>query len=187
MAPEGAVHEPDPYVLEAARRGDVDAFAELVRGYQPDVWRLVVHLVRDDDMANDITQDAFVRAYRFLKRYRGDSKFSTWLFAIARNCARDELRRRGRQRRVSERLLAQPTPTSSGDRTAGIEVREALATLPLDLREPVVMIDMFGASYKEVGRMLKLPVGTVKSRVHRARELLVAFLAEPEEETTGDS
>src|SRR5919106_4639265 len=108
MPSGGDVHEPDPYVLEAARRGDVDAFAQLVRAYQPDVWRLVVHLVHDHELANDITQDSFVRAYRFLKRYRGDSKFSTWLFAIARNCAHDELRRTVRRRRVSERLQAQP-------------------------------------------------------------------------------
>ena len=147
------MHEPEPHVIEAARRGDVDAF---------------------------------VRAYRFLKRYRGDSRFSTWLFAIARNCAHDELRRAGRRQRVSARLHAQP-PRASLDQTTGIEVREALGALPLELREPVVLIDMFGTSYREVSRMLKVPEGTIKSRVHRARELLAASLTPKPEETTGES
>lgn len=185
MPSGGDVHEPDPYVLEAARRGDVDAFAQLVRAYQPDVWRLVVHLVHDQELANDITQDSFVRAFRFLKRYRGDSKFSTWLFAIARNCAHDELRRLARRWRISARLQSQPSAPSP-DQTTGVEVREALATLPLELREPVVLIDMFGVSYKEVSRMLKKPEGTIKSRVHRARELLAAYLSK-QEENAGES
>src|ERR687891_1837108 len=97
MPPEGALDEPDPQVVEAARRGDLGAFERLVRRYQGDVWRLSFHLVRDETLADDITQNAFVRAFRFLRRYRGESKFSTWLFTITRNCAVDEMRRSDRQ------------------------------------------------------------------------------------------
>ncbi|MFN2390090.1 MAG: RNA polymerase sigma factor [Actinomycetota bacterium] len=176
MCPEAAVDEPDPQTVAAARGGDLRAFEALVRRYQPDVWRLCFHLVRDETAADDITQDAFVRAYRFLSRFRGDSKFSTWLLSIARNCALDELRRAGRRRRLSDRLDAQPA-AHAGDPTTGVEVREALAGLPLELRESVVLIDMFGVSYREAGRVLDLPEGTVKSRVHRAREQLVQALA----------
>ena len=181
MPTEGALDEPDPQVVEAARRGDLGAFERLVRRYQGDVWRLSFHLVHDETLADDVTQNAFVRAFRFLGRYRGESKFSTWLFTIARNCAVDELRRAYRQDRIARRADSEPERTPS-DHTARLEVREALAHLPATLREPVVLIDMFGMSYREVSGMLSVPEGTVKSRVHRARELLAAALRpEPEE------
>jgi RNA polymerase sigma-70 factor, ECF subfamily len=158
---EAEVHEPDPTVVAAARRGDAAAFEELVRGCQADVWRLCLHLLRDPGLADDATQDAFVRAFRFLPRFRGDARFSTWLLSIARNCAVDDGRR--------------------------LEVREALAALPLELREPVVLIDVLGLAYRDAARLLEVAEGTVKSRVHRAREALAAALAPdavPEEEVT---
>ncbi len=169
------MYEPDPQVVDAARRGDVDAFAVLVQRYQGDIWRLSFHMLHNEAAADDATQEAFVRAFRFLRRYRGDSKFSTWLFSVARNCALDELRRGARQKRLEQRLEHQP-PRVASDQTTGIEVREALAALSSDLREPVVLIDMFGASYSEVATILSVPEGTVKSRVHRARELLAKAL-----------
>ena len=177
--------EPDPQVVDAARRGDLGAFERLVRRYQGDVWRLSVHLVHDETLADDVTQNAFVRAFRFLPRYRGESKFSTWLFTIARNCAVDELRRTSRQDRIVRRADAQPD-RAPPDHTTRIEVREALGDLPPNLREPVVLIDMFGMSYQEVARVLGIPQGTVKSRVHRARELLAAALRPEPERGAGE-
>ena len=176
--------EPDPGVVGAARSGDIGAFENLVRLYQGHVWRLALHLLHDPDLAADATQEAFVRAYRFLPRYRGESKFSTWLFSIARNCALDEARRASRRKRIVDRAEAQPAP---GFRDAGVavEVREAVGALPLDLREPVVMIDMFGISYREVASILKVPEGTIKSRVHRAREILVESLSPRSGEDAG--
>lgn len=168
--------EPDPEVVESARRGDLGAFEQLVRRYQGDVWRLAFHLVHDDGMADDVTQDAFVRAFRFLRRYRAEAKFSTWLFTIARNCAMDELRRATRRRRTRHRAEVEADALAA-DQSISIEVKEAVAALPLDLREPVVLIDMLGLPYREVARMLSVPEGTVKSRVHRARELLVERLS----------
>jgi RNA polymerase sigma-70 factor, ECF subfamily len=114
---EGAVVEPDPQLVAAARAGDLDAFSQLVRRYQGHVWRLSFHLVRNDAVADDVTQDAFVRAYRFLSRYRGESRFSTWLFSITRNCAIDELRRAGRRKRLSDRL---ENPAAFTTRDAGL-------------------------------------------------------------------
>lgn len=176
------MQEPDPQLIRSAVHGDRNAFGALVRLYQGDVWRMSFHLVRDETLADDITQDAFVRAYRFLSRYRGDSKFSTWLFSIARNCALDELRRATRRRKVAERLDAQRVPERS-DPSVVLEVREAMAKLPADLREPVVLIDICGLSYKEACEVLKLPEGTVKSRVHRGRETLAGILTFRGEET----
>jgi RNA polymerase sigma-70 factor (ECF subfamily) len=169
------VDEPDPQLLRSAQRGDTAAFEELVRRYQADVWRLCFHLLGDRTMADDVAQDALVRAYRFLPRYRGDSKFSTWMFSITRNCCLDELRRTKRRRSVRDRLEAQPQP-ARGDPSVAIEVRDALALLPLELREPLVLIDMFGESYREAARVLRVPEGTVKSRVHRARAILMKTL-----------
>jgi RNA polymerase sigma-70 factor, ECF subfamily len=169
------VQEPDPEVVSAACAGHVPAFEVLVRDYQGDVWRLCFHLLHSETLAEDAVQETFVRVYRFLPRYRGDSKFSTWLLSIARNCALDELRRGARRRRVSERLTAQPAGGAS-DPGAALEVRDALGDLSVELREPVVLIDMLGMSYREASRLLGVPEGTVKSRVHRARELLVQAL-----------
>ena len=175
------MNEPDPDIVRAAQRGDVDAFEQLVRTFQGEIWRLCVQLLRDETLADDVTQESFVRAYRFLPRYRGDAKFSTWLFSISRNCALDELRRAGRRKRTRDRLEAEPARLQS-DPTVAIEVRESLGVLPLDLREPVIFIDMFGCSYNEVARILHLPVGTVKSRVHRARAQLATLLRDPRRE-----
>jgi RNA polymerase sigma-70 factor (ECF subfamily) len=179
------VEEPEPQVIGAARTGDSGAFETLVRSYQADVWRLTYQLVRDRSLADDITQDAFLRAFRFLPRFRGEAKFSTWLFTIARNCARDELRRAGRRRTLEHTLeqAEQPRPSEPG---LWVEIREAVAGLSLELREPLVLIDMFGLSYSEVGMILELPLGTVKSRVHRARHLLAEHLAGDLERAQGE-
>jgi RNA polymerase sigma-70 factor, ECF subfamily len=183
--PGATLQEPDPQLIRAAIGGDRSAFGALVRLYQGDVWRMSFHLVRDETLAEDITQDAFVRAYRFLSRYRGESKFSTWLFSIARNCALDELRRASRRRKVTERLDAQPEPERS-DPSVVLEVREAVAKLPPDLREPIVLIDICGLSYKEACEVLKVPEGTVKSRVHRGRETLAEILVFKVKETPNE-
>ncbi len=171
------VHEPHPQVVARARRGDTVAFESLVRAYQGDVWRLCFHLLGNSAMADDVTQDAFVRAYRFIHRYRGDAKFSTWLFSIARNCALDEVRRDQRRRKVADIIEAQPerAPVRA---ELGIEVREAVSSLPIELREPLVMIDILGQSYAEVAETMGIPVGTVKSRVHRARDSVARALAD---------
>ena len=180
------MEDPHPRVLGAARRGDTGAFEELVRIYQADIWRLCFHLLGSHSLADDVTQDAFIRAYRFLPRYRGDSKFSTWLFSIARNCALDELRRAGRRRRVEDALESQPRPKPA-EPTLAIEVREAVAALDLDLREPLVLIDVMGQSYAEVAEAMRLPLGTVKSRVHRARDLLGKALGDHIQESTNEA
>ena len=172
---EVAVDEPDPQLIAAAKAGDLVAFEALVRRYQTDVLRLVLHIVRDMGAAEDATQEAFVRTFRFLGRYRGESKFSTWLFSIARNCALDELRRSkkgGEPREIFDTELAD----RASDAQLGIEIREAMGELPLDLREAVILIDMFGMSYREAASVVRTAEGTLKSRVHRARQMLITAL-----------
>ena len=175
----GRMNEPDPGTVAAARAGDTVAFEALVRAFQADVWRLALHLTGDRATADDVTQDTFVRAFRFLRRYRGESRFTTWLFTIARNCARDELRRMQRRKRILE-----PTRAESGgvDAFVAVEVRDALLALPIDLREAVVCVDVFGMKYRDVARVLQAPEGTIKSRVHDARARLAAELGRDREE-----
>lgn len=179
------MEEPDPHVVAAARGGDLRAFESLVRRYQSDVFRFCLHLVSDRSLAEDVTQDTFIRAYRFLKRYRGDSRFSTWLFSIARNCVQDEFRRAGRRARLVQKMEVHSETEPAADRTSRPEVTEALATLPRELLEPVVMIDVFGFSYREVSTITGVAEGTIKSRVHRGRERLVALLG-PQSEADAD-
>jgi len=172
------VDDLDPQIIAAARRGDVRAFEVIVRRYQHPVWRLCFHLMGDRASAEDVTQEAFLKTYRFLPRYRMQSRFSTWLFAIARNCALDELRRRERRRAVGRRAAPSAELEVASDPAEGFAVRQALAGLPLELREPIVWIDVLGLSYDETAAALGIPLGTVKSRVHKARHLLAFELLE---------
>jgi RNA polymerase sigma-70 factor, ECF subfamily len=182
---EGDVYEPEPDLVAAARAGELRAFEELVRRYQADVWRLCFHLLHDETLSDDVTQDVFVRLYRFLPSFRLDSKFSTWVLSIARNSAMDELRRLARRKRLAQRIEAH-TIQRTLDETVRVEIREAVAELPIELREPLVLIDMFGLPYRETARVMRAPVGTIKSRVHRARELLAQKLTPKTEEDAGE-
>lgn len=175
------MQDPDPRTLARARAGDPAAFEELVRAYQGDVYRFAYSYTRDRGLAEDATQEAFLRAYRFLPGFRGDSRFGSWLFRIARNCALDAIRaRRGQE----ERALRAPAPLGPPDPAARIELQTALAAVSPEHREPFLLIEVFGLSYREAADVLRVRVGTVKSRMHRARLAMMAALAveEPEEE-----
>jgi len=167
------VREPEPETVRRARAGDPVAFEELVRAHQADVYRLAVHLVRDRQTAEDVTQEAFLHAYRSLRRFRGQSRFSTWLYRITRNCAVDAIRRRERQRRLAERAVEEhPEP----DPSLRAALSSALDGLPSELREGFVLIEVFGLSYREAAQIMGVLPGTLKSRMHRARHLLIQAL-----------
>jgi RNA polymerase sigma-70 factor, ECF subfamily len=166
------VNDPDPRTLSRARGGDMSAFEDLVREYQADVWRFAYHFTRDRQMAEDVTQEAFLRAFRFLGTFRGDSKFTSWLFRIARNCAMDAVRRR-----TGQRTREQSAPLGPPDPEARAELHSALASVSPEHREPFLLIEVFGLSYQEAADVLHLRVGTVKSRMHRARHAMMAALA----------
>jgi RNA polymerase sigma-70 factor, ECF subfamily len=154
----------------------VGAFEDLVRAHQADVYRLALRLVRDPPTAEDVTQEAFLHAYRALRRFRGQAKFSTWLFRITRNCAVDAIRRRERLRRMDrEALVAEEVETDLSLRAA---LDRAVDALPRDLREPFVLIEVLGLSYAEAGAVLSVVSGTLKSRMHRARRRLIEAMEE---------
>lgn len=165
--------EPEPDTVRRAQAGDAAAFEELVRSYLPDVHRWARHVVGETD-ADDVTQDTFLNAYRGLPRFNGRSKFSTWLFRITRNCAIEATRRQARQQRAERHS----EPTEQPDPTLRYAVRAAIGALPHGLREIFVAVEIFGFSYTEASVILGMPVGTIKSRMHRTRRLLIASLTE---------
>ena len=171
------MNDPDPRTLARAREGDLGAFEDLVRQYQGDVWRFAYHFTRDRTLADDVTQEAFLRAFRFLGGFRGDSKFTSWLFRIARNCAMDQLRARSATLQRESRAPLGPI----SDPQARVELHAALDAVTPEHREPFLLVEVFGLSYQEAADVLGVRVGTIKSRMHRARRAMMEALAVEEE------
>lgn len=173
------VREPEPETVRKAQLGDEGAFEELVRLYLADVYRLARHIVRHTQTAEDVTQDTFLNAYRALPRFRWRAKFSTWLFRIAHNCAVESIRRSSRQQRFLQHEAT--TERSPPDPTLRIALHAALDGLPDELRRAFVLVEIFGFSYPETATILGWPLGTVKSRMHRTRSLLIEALSDEED------
>ena len=174
------MRDPDPRTVERARRGELLAFEELVRAFQADVFRFAWHLTRDRALAEDVTQEAFLRAFRFMGGFRGEQKFGSWLLAIARNCAMDALRRQNRMTRT----LEESARRTVADASARVELDAALRSVSPEHREAFLLVEVFGLSYQEAADVLGLAVGTVKSRMFRARQALCKAIADLDEEAT---
>ena len=164
--------EPEPAVVRAAAAGDLAAFELLVRRYQAHVWRFLRHLLGDAALAEDVTQETFLRLYQRLPTFAGRSKFSTWVFRVARNAGIDALRAVRRQDRLLEAL---PAPAPGPPPDARVEVMAAVASLSPKLREALLLVEVFGFAYREAAEVLAVPEGTVKSRVFQARLRLTAW------------
>jgi RNA polymerase sigma-70 factor (ECF subfamily) len=174
------VREPEPETVGRARAGDLRAFESLVRSCQADVWRFAYHLTRNSASADDVTQETFLRMFRALGTYRGDqAKFSSWLLRIARNCATD-LYRKARHEEPREDLGSFEQGSAPGSPEDRIQISEALSRLPHELREPFVVIEVLGYGYREASAILDVKVGTLKSRMHRARAALIRSLGREE-------
>jgi RNA polymerase sigma-70 factor (ECF subfamily) len=178
------VREPDPALVRRARDGDEDAFAEIVRELHAPVVRYIGHLVHDRGLAEDVAQETFVRCYRNLGRYEFRGRFTTWLVQIARNAGIDAIRARDRHARNARHALP---PAPPADPQLRAEVRMALASLPSKHREPLLLVEVAGLTYDEAGEVLRIPAGTVKSRVFLARRRLAAWLGATDDEDGGDA
>nr|WP_239126710.1 sigma-70 family RNA polymerase sigma factor [Asanoa siamensis] len=167
----------------AARGGDPVAQAAFVRATQAEVWRLAAALV-DPDSADDVAQDAYLRAFRSLPDFEGRSSARTWLLGITRRACADHLRAVVRRRRLRSRLEAHPEPERSvmsaaePDPALRFDSHDLLRRLPADRRGAFVLTQLIGLSYTEAAEVEGVPVGTIRSRVARARAELVAVLAE---------
>ncbi len=180
--------DPDRAEVEAARTGDAGAFEVLVIRYQVRIVSYAAAIVRDASVAEDVAQETFVRVWKSLPSFRGESAFKTWLYRIASNVARTQLERSGRQARVgSESLDDEDAPLRTGDVSSGAAdvettlaareaINHALAQLPAELRVAVVLRDVEGLDYKEIAEVTGAPMGTVESRIFRARRRLRSLL-----------
>jgi RNA polymerase sigma-70 factor, ECF subfamily len=167
-------------LARAAGRGDGAALAGLVRQTQGDVWRLCAHLV-DPGIADDLTQETYLRAIPALGKFRGDAPVRDWLLSIARRTCAAEISARTRDRQVAARLAAIPggtlgqPPAEPGVQAAADEL---LSALEPDRRAAFILTQMLGCSYAEAAGICGCPVGTIRSRVARAREDLAAMTAD---------
>jgi RNA polymerase sigma-70 factor, ECF subfamily len=176
----------DSKLVKRVQKGDKGAFDMLVLKYQHKIVNLVMRYVRDPELALDITQEAFIKAYRAIPRFRGDSAFYTWMYRIAVNTAKNHLAAQRRRPMDVELDLQDPeqydlhaklreTDTPEGV-TLGKELKEtverAIAALPEDLRTAIVLRELEGMSYEEIAQTMECPVGTVRSRIFRARDAI---------------
>jgi RNA polymerase sigma-70 factor (ECF subfamily) len=173
------VDEPDPGTIRAAAEGDSVAFERLVHGYQAHVFRFLRHLLGDAALAEDVTQDTFLRVHQGLHGFRWRSKFSTWVFQIARNAGIDALRTRARQARVISALEQRPAVArATADPAAWAELEAGVRSLSTKHREALLLVEVLGLTYAEAASVTGVPEGTVKSRVFQARERLASWLSE---------
>lgn len=163
--------------LLAAGDGDELALSAFVHATQADVWRFCASLV-DPESADDLTQEVYLRALRSVGTFRGDASARTWLFAVARHVCADEIRRR-RRRRDRRRHVADH-PTEQPDATGAVELSALVRSLDPDRRAAFVLTQVIGLSYAEAAQACAVPVGTIRSRVARAREDLMASLELPD-------
>lgn len=160
--------------------GDERSFQSLVERHERRVYNLAYRILGRREDARDATQDVFLACYRRLGTFRGEAAFTTWLHRIAVNACYDVLRKRGPEHPGGEEPPEPPPmPDHSDQAIAAVDVQRALLTVPIEFREVLVMHDVQGFAYEEVAQMLSIPLGTVKSRLHRARVALARSLTEP--------
>jgi RNA polymerase sigma-70 factor (ECF subfamily) len=176
----------DQLLVERVQKGDRRAFDLLVRKYQHRVVAVISRYVRDPDEALDVAQETFIKAYRALERFRGESAFYTWIFRIAVNAAKNHLVSRGRRPPDADvdvtdaehfeggswlHEVANPENQMFRDELEAA-VHRALAKLPDELRMAITLREFDGLSYEEIAEVMECPVGTVRSRIFRAREVI---------------
>lgn len=198
-----APDNPDALLVARTVAGDQAAFELLVIKYQRRVERLIGRMVRDVDLVDDIAQETFIRAYRALHQFRGDSQFYTWLYRIAVNTAKKFLLELKRDPTISQaamqssddedetfRTKYEPTTSETPEsvlaaKEIALVVNAALESLPADLKQALTLREIDGMSYEEIAELMACPLGTVRSRIFRAREAVSAQVKPMLEKQTG--
>jgi RNA polymerase sigma-70 factor, ECF subfamily len=181
----------DQILVERAQRGDQKAFELLVTKYQRKLGRLLSRMIRDPAEVEDVTQEAFIKAYRALGSFRGDSAFYTWLYRIGINTAKNYLVSLGRRAPTSTTFDSEEAENfDDGDQLRDMNTPEAelmskqiaetvnasMAALPEELRIAITLREIDGLSYEEIATLMACPIGTVRSRIFRARESIAERL-----------
>lgn len=184
--------EQEAAIIQRILDGDLNAYEELVRAYEKNVYNLALRMTKNEEDAADMAQEAFIKAYSSLDKFRGESKFSVWLYRIVSNVCLDYLRKQGRRQTVSLSVEDEEGESSQLDiadesqspqelyerKLTREAVRRGLDALPEEQRQILLLREIQGLSYEEIGSVLSLEAGTVKSRIFRARKKLCAFLRE---------
>ncbi|WP_043526660.1 RNA polymerase sigma factor RpoE [Litchfieldella xinjiangensis] len=179
-----ASSETDQQLVERAQKGDTRAFDLLVKKYQHKIIGLIGRYIHDHAEVQDVAQEAFIKAYRALGKFRSESAFYTWMYRIAINTAKNHLVSRGRRPPGSDLDISDAEIIDHSGRLSDIEspessiardqleaaVFEAIANLPEDLRTAITLRELDGLSYEDIAQVMQCPVGTVRSRIFRARE-----------------
>ena len=183
--------EIDQQLVERAQRGEKQAFELLVSKYQRKLARLLSRFIRESTEVEDVTQEAFIKAYRALPTFRGDSAFYTWLYRIGINTAKNYLVAMGRRAPTTtdidseeaegfengDQLRDLNTPENEMmSRQVAETVNQTLAELPEELRTAITLREIEGLSYEDIANIMNCPIGTVRSRIFRAREAIAAKL-----------
>ncbi len=183
--------EIDQALVERAQAGDKRAFEQLVGKYQRKLGRLLARFIRDQAEVEDVTQEAFIKAYRALPSFRGESAFYTWLYRIGINTAKNHLVARGRRAPTSTEFDSDEAESFDDaellhdintperllqSKQIGQTVNAAMEALPDELRNAIVLREIEGLSYEEIAVEMKCPIGTVRSRIFRAREAVAEKL-----------
>lgn len=175
--------ERDEDLVRRFRAGEPDAFTDLVRRHQQRVYTLCLRVLGDADAAADVAQDTFLTVLRKLDSFRGEAAFTTWLHRVAVNACYDELRRKQRRPVLHvaleegfEREPGPPAPDHADEVAGTRDTAAALATIPQEFRVALVLADVQDMAYEQIAQVLDVPVGTVKSRVHRGRIALATAL-----------
>ncbi|MEM7097076.1 MAG: RNA polymerase sigma factor RpoE [Pseudomonadota bacterium] len=186
QASEHLTQVTDKELVKRVQQGDLAAFDMLFARYQSKIINLIARYVRDSEEVQDVAQEAFIKAYRALPRFRGDSAFYTWLYRIAINTAKNHLVSRSRRPPATDvdvedadyrddadmlREMEDPESALARDQLRDT-INEALNDLPDDLRSALTLREFDGLSYEQIAEILECPVGTVRSRIFRAREFV---------------
>lgn len=183
--------EIDQQLVERAQRGDKQAFGLLVTKYERKLWRLLSRFIRDPAEVEDVAQESFIKAYRALPSFRGDSAFYTWLYRIGINTAKNYLVAMGRRAPTTTEFDSEEAESfEDGDQLRDINTPESvlmskevaetvnatMEELPVELRTAITLREIEGLSYEEIAGIMNCPIGTVRSRIFRAREAIAARL-----------
>lgn len=173
------VENDDAQMVTASKNGDQDAFSLLVQRYQRRVFNLVFRMLQDYEEASEVTQEAFLAAWQGLPGFRGEARFSTWLYRISYNCALKQLETRKRDKALQTALQAEQTFEGEDPKNALLEmldnqemVQEQLSQLPPKYRIVLILRHLQDMTYEEMAEVLTMPVGTIKTHLFRARNLL---------------
>lgn len=183
-------HVADEELLQRAAAGDQGAFSGLVRRHEDRVYGIAIRMTGDRADALDATQDAFVAVFRQAGTFRGDAAFTTWLHRVAVNATLDLLRKRRRLPEPTEELPERGVPGAAPEDTVNLrlDLARALAELPGDYREAVLLHDLGALPYEEIAKITGAALGTVKSRISRGRRRLAALMEQPAQaETSKDT